>query len=150
MQSDAERKAVQAEYYKNTRVETLKRQKRRYRQTKVSRLRNRLLTTTKHRAKKFGIYFDLSLDDIQVPSMCPILHIPLVLGTENAGPQSPTLDRFVPELGYVGFNVNVISQKANSIKGHASLPELRARLYKMRLQLADLECVVRYMEKNNK
>jgi hypothetical protein len=39
---------------------------------------------------------------------------------------SPSLDRIVPELGYVKGNVRVISDRANRIKRDATLEELRA------------------------
>lgn len=39
---------------------------------------------------------------------------------------SPTLDRIVPEKGYVKGNVAVISHKANRIKNNGSLEELEA------------------------
>jgi hypothetical protein len=39
-------------------------------------------------------------------------------------PHSPSLDRRVPELGYVKGNVEVISMKANAIKSYAAPEEI--------------------------
>ena len=38
---------------------------------------------------------------------------------------SPSLDRIVPELGYIPSNVVVISYKANAIKRNATPQEIR-------------------------
>lgn len=47
-------------------------------------------------------------------------------------PNSPSLDRIVPERGYVAGNLRVISNRANTLKNNATIDE-------MRLVLADLE-----------
>lgn len=82
----------------------------------------------KHRAKKLNLPFDLEPDDIHIPKVCPVLNIPLKrnqgVGRRGASPNSPSLDRIVPELGYVRGNVMVISVKANSIKNDATPEEL--------------------------
>lgn len=53
--------------------------------------------------------------------------IPLysMTGTRGGGPNSPTLDRIRPDLGYVKGNVIVISGRANRIKSDATIEELR-------------------------
>jgi len=43
----------------------------------------------------------------------------------GARPDSPSVDRIRPELGYVPGNVAVISVKANFIKGNATAAEIR-------------------------
>ena len=40
-------------------------------------------------------------------------------------PDSPSLDRIVPELGYVKGNIRVISNRANHLKSDATLEEHR-------------------------
>ncbi len=61
-----------------------------------------------------------------MPRFCPALGIPLyrAAGSAAQGPNSPTLDRIVPELGYVRGNVRVISSRANQIKSDATPAEL--------------------------
>lgn len=61
-----------------------------------------------------------------IPTRCPALGIPLFTGRGRHGPNSPTVDRIVPELGYTKGNVVVLSHKANRLKGDATLPELLA------------------------
>jgi hypothetical protein len=45
-------------------------------------------------------------------------------GLKNRG-KSPSLDRIVPEKGYVEGNIAIISQRANTLKQDASLDDLR-------------------------
>jgi len=66
--------------------------------------------------------FLLTESDIVIPETCPVLGIPLKLG---AGDCSPSLDRIIPDLGYVPGNVVVMSHRANTIKNNATLDELR-------------------------
>lgn len=65
------------------------------------------------------------MKDIVIPDNCPVLGISLrsVYG-EKQHDGSPTLDRFVPSLGYVKGNVSVISRKANTMKSNGSLVEI--------------------------
>lgn len=86
----------------------------------------RMFDHAKARAKKLGLQFNLSPGDITIPTLCPVLGIPLFRGTGRLHEGSPTLDRFVPVLGYVQGNVCVISHKANRIKTDATLLELEA------------------------
>lgn len=88
----------------------------------------RLLAGARWRAKNAELPFDLTEADIVIPALCPVLNIPLVSQKGRAGPcdSSPSLDRLVPELGYVKGNVLVISQRANRAKSNLSLEELEA------------------------
>jgi hypothetical protein len=98
------------------------------------------LRSTKSRAKRKGIRFDVDTTSlkIELPSHCPILGVELLYERRGiAGPvkNSPSLDRIIPERGYVVENIRVVSHRANSLKSNASLAE-------MRLVLADLERLV--------
>lgn len=76
-----------------------------------------MLSRAKHRAKKEQIPFDITLDDVQIPSYCPVLHIPIRRAKGGAPAcHSPSLDRIIPTRGYVRGNVRVISQRANRLK----------------------------------
>lgn len=88
--------------------------------------RKNLLKWCKHRAKRRGIPFSLTLDDIQIPERCPVLGIPLALSPSRPRECSPSLDRINPSLGYVPGNVQVVSYRANRLKADASLLELCA------------------------
>lgn len=87
-----------------------------------------LLYAAKHRAKSAGVPFDLIPEDIRIPATCPVLGVALVRGRGRgrATDWSPSIDRVVPELGYVRGNVEVISMRANRIKNNATLEELEA------------------------
>lgn len=75
------------------------------------------------RSKRDGIPFDLTEADITIPEYCPVLGIPLVIGTWGDTDASPSLDRFIPRLGYVRGNVAVISNRANRLKSDGTLAE---------------------------
>lgn len=83
-----------------------------------------LLTLARYRARKFGVPFNITKADIEIPKFCPILGIRLSRGIKHPSPKSPTLDRIIPCKGYVRGNVAVISYRANSIKRDATLQEL--------------------------
>lgn len=93
--------------------------------------------SARNRAKQTGIIFDIAPDDVIVPEICPILKIPLIQDTEfirNSEshtsqmklPNYPSIDRIIPELGYVKGNIAVISWRANNIKSNTTLQELES------------------------
>ena len=97
----------------------------------------RLLYHSKWRAKRDGLEFNLTSDDIVVPLTCPLLGIPLVLHyyskfTKGGDPAAPSLDRIDPAKGYVKGNVAVISYRANSLKRDANVAELETLVKNLR------------------
>lgn len=59
------------------------------------------------------------------PERCPVFGFPLTDRTRGAfSPQAPSVDRIIPHLGYVRGNIQVISQKANTMKHDASQADL--------------------------
>ena len=84
-----------------------------------------LIRWAKRRAKKNNILFTIEPEDIEIPLICPVLGIALFKGEGLPCDNSPTLDRIVPELGYVPGNIIVISNRANRIKSNATWRELR-------------------------
>lgn len=85
-----------------------------------------LYERAKSRAKQNGIPFRITINDIYVPKLCPVFGTPLEVGVGNKHhtPNSPSLDRVNPELGYVPGNTVVISYRANRIKNDSTLEEL--------------------------
>ena len=79
----------------------------------------------KRRARIKGLEFNIEVSDIIIPEVCPILEVPLVLGTKGNYEYTPSLDRIDNSKGYIKGNIMVISKKANSMKNSASLQELR-------------------------
>ena len=84
-----------------------------------------LYRSAKYRARSKNIPFDISVEDIVVPTNCPVFGILLKYGVGHHCPESPTLDRIVPSLGYVRGNIAVISLRANMIKNDASVEDLK-------------------------
>ena len=70
--------------------------------------------------------FDLTENDIYIPDICPVFGYPLEIGVnkKKVQPNSPSLDRIIPERGYVKSNIRVISYKANIMKNNASFEEM--------------------------
>lgn len=90
-------------------------------------LNRRMLKSAQYRAEQEGLPFNLDESDVVVPSHCPVLGIPLQrCRGRGFNPNSPSLDKIVPELGYVKGNVRVISLRANALKKDATPAELRA------------------------
>lgn len=83
-----------------------------------------LLNSARNRARKKGVPFDLQKEDVIVPAICPVLGIKIEVGNGNSHANSPSIDRIVPEKGYVRGNVIVVSHRANTIKNDASIEEL--------------------------
>lgn len=87
-----------------------------------------MVESAKSRAKKRNLPCTITVDDFEIPEFCPVLGVPLWTSatkseSSHAGPNSPSLDRFHPALGYVPGNVVVISQRANLLKGDGTLEE---------------------------
>lgn len=105
---------------------------RRRKQSKESSARRRveypekyLWQSAKQRAKKAGVPFEIQPKDIIIPPCCPVLGIPLQPKFGRGGwDASPSIDRLLPEKGYVVGNVAVISNRANRIKSNASPEEI--------------------------
>ncbi|ATS93370.1 endonuclease [Ralstonia phage DU_RP_I] len=77
------------------------------------------------RARKQGVPFSLTKENLQpIPEVCPVLGIPLRRTLGFADDNSPSLDRLIPELGYVPGNVEWMSCRANRIKNDSTYEEL--------------------------
>jgi len=85
-----------------------------------------VLIRAKQRAKKNGLAFNLTIDDIIIPDNCPILDIPLIISKGNKGPKpnSPSIDKINPDLGYIKGNIWIISHLANTMKNCATDEQL--------------------------
>ena len=86
----------------------------------------KMLRRAKQRAKERGVDFNLSLEDITIPTHCPILGIELKMhkGRSGGQPNSPALDRVDNNKGYVKGNVMVMSHLANMMKSSASTEQM--------------------------
>lgn len=110
----------------------------RRRQTAESRRRNPiqyLINQVKYRSKKRGLDFDLTLSDLEVPEVCPILGIPLEHSEGGRTDSSYSLDRVDNSKGYVKGNVRVISFGANMRKGDLTIAQVSDLLSYMKGEL---------------
>jgi len=93
-----------------------------------------LLERIRAKCKKQNIPFNLTIEDLVIPDVCPVLGIPLKFGVkgyafrDRRGVQtpddSPSADRIDPDGGYVKGNVVIVSYRANLIKTNATVDEL--------------------------
>lgn len=133
-----EKKRAAEEKYRRLRPEDAKARKRRYyrRNVEHEKARSRVwyaknwlrfsLRSARKRALSRGIPFDIVWFDIEIPKKCPVLGIELALGVRGGFKDaSPTIDRVIPEKGYVKGNVAVISKRANTIKNCGTAAEHR-------------------------
>ena len=82
----------------------------------------------KQRAAERGVPYDIDAEylmSIQT-THCPALGIAFERrnGRGSNSPASPTIDRIVPELGYVRGNVIMLSRRANNIKSDGNVDEI--------------------------
>lgn len=69
--------------------------------------------------------FDITVADLEIPTVCPVLGIPITIASGlGSKPGAPSLDRIDNTKGYIKGNVRVISSRANRLKADATLDEL--------------------------
>jgi len=83
------------------------------------------LSSCKSRSLKNGIPFNIELSDLEIPEICPVLHIPIRLSkTGKQTGNSPSIDKIIPEFGYTKGNIQIVSNRANKMKSDATPLEL--------------------------
>jgi hypothetical protein len=92
----------------------------------------RLWAGARSRAKKGNYPFSIEQEDVKELVInldyCPVLGIKINWEANKLEDNSPTLDKIVPELGYIKGNIAIISAKANRIKNNATVDEI-GKLY---------------------
>lgn len=104
-----------------------------YRDSVLSKSRDRyvknpmkkLLAGARRRSKMINLPFDVEESDLTIPEFCPILGIKLGHFEGQASDNSASIDKIIPELGYVKGNVQVISCLANKMKTSATPDQLK-------------------------
>jgi hypothetical protein len=88
----------------------------------------KMMQRAKQRCVKSEREFNISIEDIIIPDICPILNIKLNMNSGKSGAyrNSPSLDRIDSSKGYTKDNIQVISQLANAMKSSANKLELLA------------------------
>ena len=84
----------------------------------------RMLMNSKSRARQYNIPFSITLTDVPIPKICPILEVPLILGTADNYEFAPSIDRIDPSKGYISGNVKVVSLLANRMKNNGTREQL--------------------------
>jgi hypothetical protein len=86
-----------------------------------------MILRARSRARAADVPCTITENDITIPEKCPVLGIPLVFGNsqKKKAPEwnSPSIDRLIPELGYVPGNIAIISHRANLLKNAGTLEE---------------------------
>jgi hypothetical protein len=89
------------------------------------------MQSAKQRAKRFGVSFDPAIEQElgEYPDRCPVCHVEMVshIGEGRMQSDSPSVDRILPELGYVPGNVQWLCLGCNRIKQDDTMEDLRAR-----------------------
>lgn len=91
----------------------------------------KILSRVKSRATLKDIPFDLTVEDINIPEVCPVFGVPFIYGDHL---WTYSVDRINPQLGYVRGNIIIISNKANMMKSSATTEEI-GMLHKYLLSL---------------
>lgn len=119
--SNWDRKAIKMKVFPELREQYLWNRRKEF----IRRYKKNMIAQAKRRAEERGLTFDLTEDCIVIPNLCPILEVPLVIGTKEDYEYSPSLDRIDNSKGYIKGNIQIISKKANSMKNSATLEELK-------------------------
>lgn len=80
----------------------------------------------KARAYKKGVEFGITVEDVKITPNCPVCGVVMKVGGKGGGPCSPSLDRVIPNKGYVKGNVKVICKSCNSVKSDATVEQLKS------------------------
>ena len=83
----------------------------------------KLWRSARGRAKKAGVDFTITPDDLVIGDRCPVLGIEYVIGGSRVVDGTPSIDRLDPSKGYTPENVRVISTRANRIKNNGTHAE---------------------------
>ena len=89
----------------------------------------RMWHRAKFRARREDLPFDISISDIEIPEVCPVLGVPFIEGDPN---YTTSLDKIVPSKGYVKGNIIVMTNRANKLKNDATTKEIELLLEFMR------------------
>jgi hypothetical protein len=136
--------AQQRQYYKDNKEKVIIRIKKyrkelgdtykEYQNERITKYRQKnpiksMYVLIKSRAKRHSIPFNLDVEDLIIPNECPVLNIPIYReaikgGKKGPKQNSPSVDRIDNTKGYIKGNVQIISNRANTMKGNASPHEL--------------------------
>lgn len=82
-----------------------------------------MLKSRRDDARRKGLPFDITIEDIEIPTICPVLNIPIFFSDKRTN-NTPSIDRIDNSKGYTKDNIVVCSWRANLLKKDATLLEL--------------------------
>lgn len=95
--------------------------------------------SAKTRAKRKNLPFTINKEYLRkiypIDRLCPLLGIELKSCKGYAQDSSPSLDRIIPNLGYIEENLIIISFRANTIKNNLTLNEMELILNNWKLKI---------------
>lgn len=101
-----------------------------YRQTTIAGKYETTLCHIRRRAKEKGLPCDITAGYLASihPTHCPVLGVPIQHNTGKgvAALTSPSVDRIIPERGYIKGNVIIVSKLANQIRSCGSPEQILA------------------------
>lgn len=113
----------------NNRPEVIEKKSNWAREKRYDTVRGRLsllINSARGRALEKELPFNITINDIIPEEHCPILKIKLKwIGSGPRDTNTPTLDKIIPELGYVKGNVRTISWLANLMKSYATIEQAK-------------------------
>jgi len=84
-----------------------------------------MLWQAKSRSNREGFEYDLTVEDMDWPTYCPVFGVKLEYTPQQIRSKNrATLDRLDPNEGYTLHNTRVICWEANRLKNNASLEQL--------------------------
>lgn len=83
-----------------------------------------MLVGVRGNASKKNLPCTITVDDINIPKLCPILNIPLEFSNKRTY-NTPSIDRIDNTKGYTPDNIVVCSWRANMLKKDATITELQ-------------------------
>lgn len=148
-------KASWTEYNNRPEVKQRKQEWQEDNTTKVTmaeeKYKKEMLRHAKSRASEKNLPFNITLEDLIIPEKCPILGTPLYWKDSHrwTNPENvPSLDKIIPEKGYVKGNICIISMKANTMKQDASKEQLLTFAKNIGSYLEKYEDIVQTIENN--
>lgn len=76
-----------------------------------------LYDNARRRSTKKGLEFSISIEDIEIPALCPVFGIEFEYrGKKGMQSYAPSLDRIDSTKGYVKGNIRVMCTRANVLK----------------------------------
>ncbi len=95
------------------------------RKSVIKHKEKRLWGNARDRALKRNLEFNIEIEDVKIPDICPVLGIPIIRDSIGVTDNCATLDRIDNSKGYIKGNVCVISYRANILKKNGTIDEFK-------------------------